>query len=371
MKTTSFYLFKITTKIITQAMLWVILIIALTDWSSQAAKISATYSWQSAMLYVALMMPTRLQLAMPLIFLISGLMLIIQMKKTQELTAIQILGGSIWHITKVLFMSSAFIIILCLIITEGIGPECLLKAKQLRSGQKQQPLLLTTNGLWWWEKSENNASFNHIKSVNEDGSLNNILILHPETNTYKIQTITLAKKAVFKDKHWVLQDTTTIATDNGKRVITKAINIHWHITPLIIKALAQQDRMLSLIKLYKRWQFAKYSMSENAKSHEFNLLHRILNPIYTILCFLFLWACSNKSISCTRNKYKILKLTSFGLMIYILDVLTKPLIILFPNQLIILSLLPILSLLSIIGLLNFKPKLCKNKKQLSITTRAS
>lgn len=353
MRITSIYLFKIIIKIITQTMLWVILIVALADWSNQTAKISATYSWKDALHYVILMIPTRIQLTLPLIFLISGMILIIQLKKTQELTAIQILGGSIYNISKTLLFSAIIITLLCLTITEVLAPSCLLKAKQLRSNVTKK-VLLTTNGLWWWETSNNNASFNHIKSINQDGSLNNILIIQPEIENYKVQNIILAKTAIFQNNEWILKNVQDINTNNGKKHYIKSLNIAWHITPLIIKALSQQDRMLNLYSLYERWQFSKYSMSENTIVHGYNFIHRILNPIYSVLCFLFLWSCSHKLLFSEKNKYTLIKFTGYGLLIYILDMLIKPLIMLFPNQLIILSLSPILLLLTIMVFNNLK-----------------
>ncbi len=84
MQISQLYISKITSKIIFQCLIWVLLIVIIVDWVSQTQKLSNNYHLLDTVYYVLLMLPNRLQLCLPVIMLVSGALIAQHLHKSQE-----------------------------------------------------------------------------------------------------------------------------------------------------------------------------------------------------------------------------------------------------------------------------------------------
>ena len=353
MQISQLYISKITSKIIFQCLIWVLLIVIIVDWVSQTQKLSNNYHLLDTVYYVLLMLPNRLQLCLPVIMLVSGALLAQHLHKSQEWLALQTLGCSYAKIITTLAITSGAILLICYCLIETVGYKSLFKAKQLRSNKEN--VFLSSSGLWWWENTHNGQekSFNHIEKINKENKLKNIIIisLSEQGKPYEITT---AQTARYQNKHWTLTNVNHKNLASGNQSKQKNASIDWKIKPSITKILSQKDRMLSLANLYHRWQFAKQSLNKQATLHGYNLFHRIYSPIFSLLCFLLPWCCCMTNLRSTRDKSKLLLSISIGITIFIIDILAKPFSQLVSSSPQSLTLLP--SILTIITMLVFNLK---------------
>jgi len=234
--------------------------------------------WQ-ALYYVFLGVPALSFELFPIAAVIGSMTTLGMFAKNSELAVIRTSGVSQLRFAWALCKGTAALVFISLFVGEIISPYTEETAQHMRSvAMSDQITLKSKYGLW----SRDGQSFINIRKILPGDRVEGIYIYEFDDDN-KLRTSTFAKRAEYKDEHWVLEDIRqTEISDQGVSV-NKMDHATWEalLSPDVINLIIIKPQFLSFIGLYNYISYLKIN-GQSSVIYEQAIWSKIINPL-TIL----------------------------------------------------------------------------------------
>jgi lipopolysaccharide export system permease protein len=243
-----------------------------------------TYNMFTIFSYVALSIPGHVYEIVPIAVLIGSMYTMGQLSENSELTVIRSSGFSIKRIAYTLSLTGLFFTLFTFAVGDLVTPITEKKAQQIKITAKDAIVTQEfKSGLW----IKDNNSFINIEHVLPDSSLSEIHIYEFD-KTFRLRTITNAKKGSFKNSEWKLDDINQTIFDKDKVSTNSLKSAIWKslIKPEMMNVLLVSPEKMSSISLIN---FIKYLKNNKQKvtKYEVALWAKLIYPLASIAMVLF------------------------------------------------------------------------------------
>jgi len=243
-----------------------------------------TYNVLTIFSYVALSIPGHVYEIVPIAVLIGSMYTMGQLSENSELTVIRSSGFSIKRIAYTLSLTGLFFTLFTFAVGDLITPITEKKAQQIKITAKDAIVTQEfKSGLW----IKDNNSFINIEHVLPDSSLSEIHIYEFD-KTFRLRTITNAKKGSFINSEWKLDDINQTIFDKDKVSTNSLKSAIWKslIKPEMMNVLLVSPEKMSSISLIN---FIKYLKNNKQKitKYEVALWGKLIYPLASIAMVLF------------------------------------------------------------------------------------
>ena len=243
-----------------------------------------TYNMFTIFSYVALSIPGHVYEIVPIAVLIGSMYTMGQLSENSELTVIRSSGFSIKRIAYTLSLTGLFFTLFTFAVGDLVTPITEKKAQQIKITAKDAIVTQEfKSGLW----IKDNNSFINIEHVLPDSSLSEIHIYEFD-KTFRLRTITNAKKGSFINSEWKLDDINQTIFDKDKVSTNSLKSAIWKslIKPEMMNVLLVSPEKMSSISLIN---FIKYLKNNKQKitKYEVALWGKLIYPLASIVMVLF------------------------------------------------------------------------------------
>lgn len=242
-------------------------------------EMKGTYTFQDAMMYVTLTLPTRIYNTLPLAALTGCLIGLGQLAATSELVIMRAAGVSVGRIAWSV-MKPVFILILAgAALGEYVTPHTDQMAsshKALKKGNKVN--LDGQMGLW----SREGAEFLHFNVVMPNGKLLGVS-RYLYDDKHQLVSASFSQQATFQGDHWLEEQGVITHFDQGETLTTSDfLTRRWetNLSPDLVNVLVMPPRTLAIQTLF---EYARYLDQHEQKSAAYWLAfwHKTLQPLAT------------------------------------------------------------------------------------------
>ncbi|MDD1013330.1 LPS export ABC transporter permease LptG [Pseudomonas rubra] len=240
--------------------------------------ITDTYTLMDAGNFVLLTAPRRLYDMLPMAALIGCLIGLGSLASSSELTIMRAAGVSIGRIVWAVMKPMLVLMLAGILIGEYLAPVTENKAQADRSlaqggGEAQS----SKRGMWHRQGDE----FVHINSVQPNGLLYGVTRYRFD-NERHMQTSSFARRAQYKDDHWLLSDVTTTHFRGDSTEVIKTPEERWDVsvTPQLLNTVVVAPESLSITGL---WDYIHYLSDQGLNNARYWLAFwtKVLQPMVT------------------------------------------------------------------------------------------
>ncbi len=238
--------------------------------------------WQ-AITYVFLTTPRLTFELFPIAAVIGSMTTLGMFAKNSELAVIRTSGISQLRFAWALCKGAAVLICVSLFVGEIVSPYTEETAQHMRTVALSEQITLKTKYGFW---SRDGLSFINIRKILPGDRVEDIYIYEFDADD-RLRTSTFAKRAEYKDEHWVLEDIRqTEITDHGVKV-NQMNQATWEalLNPDVINLIIIKPRFLSFIGLYDYISYLKIN-SQNSVIYEQAHWSKIINPLAILVMVL-------------------------------------------------------------------------------------
>jgi len=234
--------------------------------------------------YVLLSIPGHIYEIIPLAVLIGSMYTVGELSQNSEFTVMRSSGLSIKKIASSLVYVALFFCFLTFIIGDLISPNSEKNAQQLKISSTDSVVTQEFKSGFW---IKDGRSFVNIENVLPDSTLEDIHIYEFDKD-FKLRTIVNAKRGMFEDGQWKLNNISLTNLGNDKVTLTNIENGNWKslIRPEMMNALIISPEKMSTINLAK---FINYLQINNQKvtRYEIALWEKLIHPIMPLVMLIF------------------------------------------------------------------------------------
>ncbi|KJK18490.1 LPS export ABC transporter permease LptG [Pseudomonas sp. NPDC087612] len=240
--------------------------------------ITDTYTLMDAGNFVLLTAPRRLYDMLPMAALIGCLIGLGSLASSSELTIMRAAGVSIGRIVWAVMKPMLVLMLAGILIGEYLAPVTENKAQADRSlaqggGEAQS----SKRGMWHRQGDE----FVHINSVQPNGLLYGVTRYRFD-NERHMQTSSFARRAQYKEDHWLLSDVTTTYFRGDHTEVIKTPEERWDVsvTPQLLNTVVVAPESLSITGL---WDYIHYLSDQGLNNARYWLAFwtKVLQPMVT------------------------------------------------------------------------------------------
>ncbi|CAK9891071.1 MULTISPECIES: LPS export ABC transporter permease LptG [Pseudomonas] len=240
--------------------------------------ITDTYTLMDAGNFVLLTAPRRLYDMLPMAALIGCLIGLGSLASSSELTIMRAAGVSIGRIVWAVMKPMLVLMLAGILIGEYLAPVTENKAQADRSlaqggGEAQS----SKRGMWHRQGDE----FVHINSVQPNGLLYGVTRYRFDSERH-MQTSSFARRAQYKEDHWLLNDVTTTYLRGDHTEVVKTPEERWDVsvTPQLLNTVVVAPESLSITGL---WDYIHYLSDQGLNNARYWLAFwtKVLQPMVT------------------------------------------------------------------------------------------
>lgn len=204
------------------------------------------YSYKEAFVYIIFTLPSLLQVGMPVLGLMSGLIALGHLAKLNELTIMRCAGISIKQIIMMVSVAAWCLMAFTYFLNTYASPKLehlgdIIKASALQN----QAIWVGAKAIWVKDGSD----FIYIQRAQLDGRLQGVIRYH--VKDYQLASISSAQSARYQNKNWVLHGLTTVYLQPNQVSKTFTKQAIWPslVKPNILKVLLANPDTLALPSL--------------------------------------------------------------------------------------------------------------------------
>ena len=242
------------------------------------------YGLIQAIVFVVYSIPGHIYELIPTAVLIGSMYTVGQLSFNSEFTVMRSSGLSIKKIAFSLIFVGLFFSFFTLIIGNLVTPGSEKNAQQLKIISTESLVSQEFKSGFWIKDGK---SFVNIENVLPDSSLEDIHIYEFDKD-FKLRTIVNAKKGIFQDGQWKLNNVSLTILGEDKITSTNIENGNWKslIRPEMMNALIISPEKMSTINLAK---FINYLQLNNQKvtRYEIALWEKLIHPIMPLVMLIF------------------------------------------------------------------------------------
>jgi len=274
------------------------------------------YSFLEASLYIVLLIPRHVHNYFPVAALVGAIIGLGTLASSSELTVIRTAGDSIQRIILSALKVGAVLMVIMILIGEFVAPYSDQYASMRRSiAISDQIAMRTKHGFW----ARDGLSYINIRTIKPGGVIGDIYIYEFD-DKHKLRVITNAKKAVYKEDGWLLED--IIQTQVSEQQISNQHikSAEWSslLSPAILSVVIVKPEKMSAMDLRKYIKYL-HENGQTADRFEVAFWNKILLPLSAgIMIFIAVPFVCGPLRSVTIGA-RILFGTMFGIIFFVLN----------------------------------------------------
>lgn len=241
---------------------------------------SGDYGIVSALSYVLMMLPNELYQFSPMLVLLGTMIGLTILSSSKELAVMRSSGYSTKRITASALLAGLFLIAAMSILGEWVGPMLNFKAETHKQNQQNAGEAVVTAAGVWFHVGNN---FIRVERVVSKQLLENVTRYQFDDN-HRLQVATFAKKLVWQNKHWQMQDGTQTIFYPDRTKSQTFLAAPWDIkfNANLLQIGLVDPREMSLPKLMKFSQYLKQNGLQSTE-YTFNFWQRVLQPLASLV----------------------------------------------------------------------------------------
>ena len=242
------------------------------------------YQFQHAVIFVALLIPSRLYELLPIAVLIGSVLVFARLAQSSEFTILRTSGLGPWRALWMLSGLGLALVLFTYLTGDHLAPLAG-KAAQLYRARFEGGSNSGPAGAWLREQRTDGQATVHVQSMGADEELRSIRILQFDTSGQLIRRIQAASGHIAPDAHWKLVNATELnltQSNTGTPVLQPKVHpeLRWETTlrvDMVSVALLKPERM-STIDL---WRYVKH-LDANGQSglrYEIEFWRKVFYPL--------------------------------------------------------------------------------------------
>lgn len=253
------------------------------------------YELRHAVLYVTLLLPSRLYELLPISVLIGSIIVMARFAQSSEYTILRTSGLGPWRALRLLLTLGSFFVVLCFVVGDYIGPAAD-RASQLLKAQYSGRITIGQTGAWLRERQDGSNFVVNVKALSPQNTMQGVEIYEFDRSN-RIVSMTQARQADFAaNVAWNLQevqrtefrslgDRATAAAGGGaprdlqvQRSSSASLNWPTQITAEMVSvALLRPDRMrtIDLFSYIRHLQ----ANGQSAQRYEIEFWKKVFYPL--------------------------------------------------------------------------------------------
>ena len=163
------------------------------------------YELRHAVLYVTLLLPSRLYELLPISVLIGSIIVMARFAQSSEYTILRTSGLGPWRALRLLLTLGSFFVVLCFVVGDYIGPAAD-RASQLLKAQYSGRITIGQTGAWLRERQDGSNFVVNVKALSPQNTMQGVEIYEFDRSN-RIVSMTQARQADFAaNVAWNLQE---------------------------------------------------------------------------------------------------------------------------------------------------------------------
>ncbi len=161
------------------------------------------YQLRHALLYVALLLPSRLYELLPISVLIGTIIVMARFAQSSEYTILRTSGLGPWRALRLLLTLGGFFVLLCFVVGDYVAPAAD-RASQLLKARYAGRITVGQTGAWLRERQAHSNYVVNVKSLSPQSAMQGVQIYEFDSRN-RVVSVTQAEQAHFaSDEAWEL-----------------------------------------------------------------------------------------------------------------------------------------------------------------------
>ena len=162
------------------------------------------YQLRHALLFVTLLMPSRLYEVLPISVLIGTIIVMARLAQSSEYTILRTSGLGPWRALRILLTLGSFFVLFSFLVGDYVAPAAD-RASQLLKARYQSRVMVGQTGAWLREKSEVSSFVVNVKSLSPENAMLSVQI-YEFNGRNQVMSVTQAERARFgQGESWELE----------------------------------------------------------------------------------------------------------------------------------------------------------------------
>ncbi len=162
------------------------------------------YELRHALLYVTLLLPSRLYELLPISVLLGTIIVMARLAQSSEYTILRTSGLAPWRALRILLTLGGFFVVLCFIVGDYVAPAAD-RASQLLKAKYSGRITVGQTGAWLRERQDHSNYVVNVKALSPRNTMQNVEIYEFDGRN-RVISVTQADQASFADNDaWQLE----------------------------------------------------------------------------------------------------------------------------------------------------------------------
>jgi lipopolysaccharide export system permease protein len=205
----------------------------------------STFQVRHALLYVTLLLPSRLYELLPISVLIGTIFVMARLAQSSEYTILRTSGLDPWRALRLLMSLGAVFVVLAFVVGDYVAPAAD-RASQLLKARYQFRITIGQTGAWLREKQEQASYVVNVKALSPNNEMQGIEVFEfrPEGG---VRAVMQARQARFApDDAWLLEDVVRTEFRNSPASVGAATQVLSQLEGVQRSAMVERSRSDSL-----------------------------------------------------------------------------------------------------------------------------
>ncbi len=300
------------------------------------------YRTRDAFFFSLLQAPGFVFEIFPVSALIGSLLGLGTLASHSELVAMRAAGVSIGRVVWSVVRAGLWMLLAVALIGEYVAPPAERMARQMKAERMNEQVLLQSNFGFW---AKDGRDFVNIRQILPGNRLGDIFIYRID-DRHRLTHITVARRAVYDNKHWELAAVQSISLSEQGLRIEREPRVAWNLLlkPSLLRAVVIDPVALPVSGLHSYITYLRAS-HQDARPFEVAFWSRIATPLVTVVMLVLAVPFVFGSLRSTGIGPRLFLGVVIGLAFYTLNRaftfmalvyhLNTPLMVLFPGLLVL------------------------------------
>jgi lipopolysaccharide export system permease protein len=242
------------------------------------------YELRHALLYVSLLLPSRIYELMPIAVLIGSIFVLARMAQGSEYTILRTSGLGPWRALRMMLGMGVVFVAITFAVGDYVAPVAD-KTAQLLKARYQGRVLGGQTGAWLKERQEYSNFSVNVESMTPSGELSQIRIFEFDNQGFLVSTMTAFSGQIERDEAWTLRkvqrrEFDTAGLSSARITHTETDRLRWPSSlsaEMVSVALLRPDRMRTTdLFAYVRHLEAN---NQTAQRYEIEFWRKVFYPL--------------------------------------------------------------------------------------------
>lgn len=307
------YLIKRLTVMSCYALLAILALYSFIDFLNEVGNIGkGSYTFWTAVQYIAMQMPARAYQLMPLATLIGGLIALSQLSNNSEWAVIKTSGLSTKQLIGIVLQFSLIFALATAVLGEWLAPKLSQRADTMKAIAKTGQISAVNNGVWLKQP----YAMVNISSMLPDKTLLDINIWR-YNDAFQLTEVLAAERAKIVNNMWLLQQVKSSKISEDKIETSQQAQLDWQmpIDEKLLAVLRVEPEQMSFSALSAYIRYLKNN-AQQTQMYEVAWWNKLIYPIATMVMALVALAFTPISSRHTNMGLKLFGGICLGLLFF-------------------------------------------------------